>query len=71
MILHWGLFETKYFEKILKDKINFQRELTQSSKKEALQLFMEEYPQSAKFAPRQNIASFLGMTPYTLSRIKL
>ncbi len=70
-ISNWELFEIKYFEKILRDKISFQRELTQSSKKEALELFMKEYPQSAKFAPRQYIASFLGMTPYTLSRIKL
>ena len=70
-IPNWRTFEIKYFEKILKNKVDFQRELTTSSKKEALELFMNEYPYSAKFAPRQYIASFLGMTPYTLSRIKL
>ncbi|APD07664.1 non-specific serine/threonine protein kinase [Flavobacteriaceae bacterium UJ101] len=71
-IPNWELFEIKYFEKILREKVNFQRELlTKSSKKEALELFIKEYPQSAKYAPRQYIASFLGMSPYTLSRIKL
>ena len=64
-------FEIKYFEKILKEKIEFQRSLTTLSKKEALKIFIKAYPQAAKFAPRQYIASFLGMTPYTLSRIKL
>ena len=52
-------------------KVNFQRKLTSGSKKEAYQLFIDTYNQSAKYAPRQYIASFLGMTPFTLSRIKL
>jgi CRP-like cAMP-binding protein len=69
-IPNWQTFEFKYFEKILKDKVIFQRELTTRSKKEALELLINEYPQTAKYAPRQYIASFLGMSPYTLSRIK-
>jgi hypothetical protein len=71
VIPNWQTFEFKYFEKILKDKVNFQRELTIRTKKEALELLINDYPQTAKYAPRQYIASFLGMTPYTLSRIKL
>lgn len=70
-IPNWQTFEFKYFEKILKDKVNFQRELTIRTKKEALELLITEYPQAARYAPKQYIASFLGMTPYTLSRIKL
>jgi CRP-like cAMP-binding protein len=65
------VFESKYLEKVLRKKVNFQRELTIRTKKEALELLIKEYPQTAKFAPRKYIASFLGMTPYTLSRIKL
>ena len=70
IIADWQQFEIRYFEKIVKEKIEFQRAVTIGSKKEALELFIKLYPQSSKFAPRQYIASFLGMTPYTLSRIK-
>ena len=70
-INNWHIFERQYYELILKEKVNFQRKLTRSTKKEAYQLFIDSYSQSAKYAPRQYIASFLGMTPFTLSRIKL
>jgi CRP-like cAMP-binding protein len=70
-ISNWHIFERMYYEIILKEKVNFLRKLSSCSKKEAYQLFINTYSQSAKSAPRQYIASFLGMTPYTLSRIKL
>lgn len=71
VIPNWEFFETKYFQKILKDKVSFQRTLSKSSKKEAYKLFVQQYPNASKYAPRQYVASFLAMTPYTLSRIKL
>ncbi len=70
-ISSWSVFERKYYELILKEKVNFQRKLYSGTKKEAYQLFVDTYRQAAQYAPRQYIASFLGMTPYTLSRIKL
>ncbi len=70
-ISNWSVFERKYYELILKEKVNFQRKLYSGSKKEAYQLFVDTYGQAAQYAPRQYIASFLGMTPFTLSRIKL
>jgi CRP-like cAMP-binding protein len=70
-IENWEIFERKYYELILKEKVNFQRKLLNCNKKEAYQLFIDTYKQAAKYAPKQYIASFLGMTPFTLSRIKL
>ncbi len=67
----WKEFEKLYYGKILKRKVNFQRELTQSNVTEGYRLFSEEYKQAVKYAPRKQIASFLGISPYTLSRIKL
>jgi len=70
-ISNWQIFERKYYDWIVKEKIKFHGYITRCTKKEAYQLFIDTYNQSAKYAPRQYIASFLGMTPFTLSRIKL
>jgi len=63
-------FEQNYLSKVLLDKIHFQRDMVNSSASEAYQRFLKQYPQAAKFAPRNQIASFLGISHYTLSRIR-
>ncbi len=70
-VFHWITFERDYLMALLSKKIAFQRELTNGSTQHAYLQFLKNYPQAALFAPRYQIASFLGMSPYTLSRMKL
>ena len=67
----WEQFERLYYQKVLQEKVAFQRKLTQSNVNKAYRLFVAQYKQAAKYAPRKQIASFLGISRYTLSRIKL
>lgn len=64
----WPLFEQRYISALLKAKADFQRRLIQSDTDGAYALFLERFPHAAAFAPRYQIASFLGMSPFTLSR---
>ncbi len=70
-IQQWRLMEQHYLTELLKRKVNFQRKVVNSTTAEAYQHFRETYPVAAGFAPRYQIASFLGMSPFTLSRIKV
>ena len=70
LIPNWNQFEQTYLSKVMLDKIHFQRDMANSSAAEAYAHFLKQYPQAAKFAPRNQIASFLGISHYTLSRIK-
>ncbi|MEM1217901.1 MAG: Crp/Fnr family transcriptional regulator, partial [Bacteroidota bacterium] len=60
-----------YYEQVLFNKVQFQQQLRQSNAKKAYQLFTEHYPYAAQHAPKHCIASFLGLSPYTLSRVRL
>ncbi|MEO0895649.1 MAG: Crp/Fnr family transcriptional regulator [Bacteroidota bacterium] len=68
-VSEWLLFEQHYIANLLLGKVNFQRELANSNTQEAYERFNEQYNQAARFAPRYQIASFLGISPFTLSRI--
>ncbi len=70
-IEHWAYFEQNYISNLLLEKVNFQRKLANSTAQEAYQLFLERYDQAALYAPRYQIASFLGISPFTLSRLKI
>lgn len=67
----WMHFEQKYMADLLLKKVHFQRKIASANASRAYEVFMEFYPQAARFAPRYQIASFLGISPYTLSRIKI
>lgn len=67
----WAAFEQKYIADRLLAKIKFQRTIANSSASEAYQCFIDHYPMAARFAPRYQIASFLGISPFTLSRVKI
>ena len=69
-IKDWAYFEQKYIADLLLQKVNFQRKIANSSAFEAYQLFADYYTEALRFAPRYQIASFLGISPFTLSRIK-
>lgn len=64
-------FQNAYYEKVLYNKVHFQQKLRQASAKKAYQLFIEQYPFASQYAPKHCIASFLGLSPYTLSRVRL
>lgn len=66
----WNEFEQNYITRLLLQKVNFQREMANKSTTEAYDLFTQTYRQAALFAPRYQIASFLGISPFTLSRLK-
>ncbi len=70
-IEHWAYFEQNYISSLLLEKVNFQRKLANSSAQEAYRLFLDKYNQAALYAPRYQIASFLGISPFTLSRLKI
>ena len=69
LINEWTYFEQRHIAELLLQKVTFQRELSNGTAPEAYELFLKHYGQAARYAPRYQIASFLGMSPYTLSRI--
>lgn len=69
-IAGWQNFEKNYIANLLLQKVNFQREMARKNKTEAYDMFIQTYRQAALFAPQNQIASFLGISPFTLSRIK-
>ena len=66
----WTYFEQHYIANMLLRKVDFQRKSANHSASAAYEAFAEMYPQANRYAPRYQIASFLGISPYTLSRLK-
>ena len=67
----WDTFEKDYISNQLMKKIHFQRQVAQSNSQKAYETFLASYPGAARYAPRYQIASFLGLSPFSLSRIKI
>ena len=51
--------------------LDFQRKIIHSSSSDSFTLFSKSYNQAFNSAPKKHIASFLGVSPFTLSRIKI
>ncbi|MCL5244295.1 hypothetical protein M4I21_00635 [Cellulophaga sp. 20_2_10] len=76
----WDLFCTTIpewessFQKIVNDtlvaKINFQRSLISLDAKESYLKFLKTHPTVLQRVPLNHIASFLGITPFSLSRVR-
>lgn len=66
----WMHLESEYLSQVLMDKIQFQQKIKSLDARKSYDLFLETYKQAALFAPQQQIASFLGISPFTLSRIR-
>ncbi|AUC23819.1 hypothetical protein BTO15_17700 [Polaribacter sejongensis] len=76
----WDLFCTTIpewessFQKIINEtlinKINFQRSLLNLNAKESYLKFLKTHPSILQRVPLNHIASFLGITPFSLSRIR-
>lgn len=64
-------FEIFYTNKISACLLSFQKKINYLNSNDSYLLFSKVYSQAIKFAPKKYIASFLGISPFTLSRIKL
>jgi len=70
-IPEWASFVQIYRAQISMCLLNFQRKIIHSSSIDSFTLFSKSYNQAFNFAPKKHIASFLGVSPFTLSRIKI
>ena len=70
-IPEWASFEQVYRAQISMCLLDFQRKIIHSSSSDSFTLFSKSYNQAFNSAPKKHIASFLGVSPFTLSRIKI
>ena len=64
-------FEIIYKEKISLCLLSFQKKINHLGAYDSYKLFSKTYKQALCESPKKYIASFLGISPFTLSRIKL
>jgi len=66
----WDTIIQMIINETLVKKTNFQRSLINESATDSYLKFLNYYPQIAQRVPLQYIASYLGITPFSLSRIR-
>jgi len=69
-IPEWENSFQKIVNETLLTKINFQRSLLNLDAKDSYLKFLKTYPSILQRVPLNHIASFLGITPFSLSRIR-
>ncbi len=69
-IPHWENTIQKILNEVLIKKTSFQRSLINIDSKSAYLKFINSYPNIAQRVALNHIASYLGMTPFSLSRIR-
>lgn len=69
-IPQWETTIQKKINEVILRKANFQRSLINSDAKNAYLNFMHTFPSLAQRVPLNHIASYLGITPFSLSRIR-
>jgi len=69
-IPEWENSFQKIVNETLLTKINFQRSLLNLDAKDSYLNFLKTYPSILQRVPLNHIASFLGITPFSLSRIR-
>ncbi|MCR1027075.1 Crp/Fnr family transcriptional regulator [Cellulophaga baltica] len=69
-IPHWENTFQKIINDVLIKKTDFQRSLINSDAKSSYLKFLNTFPNISKRTPLIYIASFLGITPFSLSRIR-
>lgn len=69
-IPHWDSTIQKIIHEVLVHKTRFQRSLINADAQSAYLKFLEAFPRVAQRAPLNHIASYLGITPFSLSRIR-
>lgn len=68
---NWSCFALQYYQAKSACLLNFNAKVKNSNANDAYNLFSKYYKQAIKESPKKYIASFLGMSKYTLSRIRL
>lgn len=63
-------FMDDQFQMAMLRKNRLQRDILSNEAAEAYEIFIKQQPQAATYAPQRHVASFLGVTEYSLSRIK-
>lgn len=66
----WEVIFQKIINSVLIKKTNFQRSLLNTTATESYLIFLNFYPSLSNKVPLQYVASYLGMTPYSLSRVR-
>jgi CRP-like cAMP-binding protein len=69
-ISNWNIIIQAVTNKTLLAKTNFQRKLISQDAKTSYLDFLEKYPTIIQRVPQTHIASFLGITKFSLSRIR-
>ncbi len=66
----WQIINTKYMEEIYNEKEKREKELLSENAETRYRNLLERYPDIEKRIRQYHIASFLGISPVTLSRIR-
>ena len=69
-IENWNSIISKITSKTLLEKTNFQRQLINQDAKASYLSLLEQNPSIINRVPQTHIASFLGITKFSLSRIR-
>ena len=67
----WSSFALQYYQLKSSCLLNFNAKIKSMSAIDSYNLFSKYYKQAIKESPKKHIASFLGMSKYTISRIRL
>ena len=67
----WIDFENNYFQNKILCTLHFYQKISQLNALESYKLFIDKYENIANKANKKYIASFLGLSSYTLSRLRL
>jgi CRP/FNR family transcriptional regulator, anaerobic regulatory protein len=67
---NWNLFFMEMASKAVLEKAGFARTVLNQDAKSSYLYFMKKFPSAVNNVPVKHIASFLGITPFSLSRIR-
>lgn len=67
----WNRFALEYYQMKTACLFNFQNKIKRCSANQAYSLFNKYYKHATQFSSKKHIASFLGVSRYTISRSKL
>ena len=67
----WTCMALKYYQSKSSCLLNFHSQIKNYNSEDAYHLFSKFYKLAVKESPKKHIASFLGMSKYTISRIRL
>ncbi len=70
-IQNWDIFATKYYQDKMNCLLAFHTKIQHYNSHDSYSLFAKFYKQAIRDAQKKHIASFLGLSKYTLSRLKV